>query len=166
VPKTRKQQSMTGALILAVIAGVVIGVVLYNPLDTPPPGPAKVEIVGEYDDSWGRLKTKVAKATVTHILVSWTGANPRSQPKEPRSKDEARKLIDQLWLQFRNNPTEGNWRKMQAQFNEDSQPHTPYEVDRNASLVQPFKDCSMSTEINHARVVESEFGFHLIRREK
>lgn len=160
----RKQQSVAGALIVAIVAGVVIGLVLFNPLADPPPSQAKVEIVGDYDDSWGKLPTPVARATVTHILISWDGAGVTT--KQPRNKDAARKLVDQLWLQFRNNPTESNWVKMQAQFNEDGQPHSKYEVFTGAQLVQPFITCGQTTDINHARIVESNYGYHLIRREK
>lgn len=163
--RRKRKTSVTGAILGAVAIGVIVGVVIFNPSDPPPP-PPEVEFTEEYDDDWGKLEAPVARAKVTQILVSWKGANPRVSPKDPeRTKEEAWDLVEEVWHKYRNDPTDDNWKSLQAEHNEDSAPQQEYDVDRSARLVEPFKKCAQSTDVGFARIVESEFGYHLIRRE-
>lgn len=117
--------------------------------------------VTAYDDSIGRLGKPATTWKVTHILVSWSGTQVPT--KQPRSKEEARKLIDELWRRYLANPTNDHWRQLQAQHNEDGAPHNVY--DSTQSLVDAFVVGGSTTKTGFARIVESEFGYHLIRRE-
>lgn len=159
-----------GAVIGAVILGIVIAVAVYNPLEAPPPGPVKFDPNTPYDDEWGKLSTPDEQADVTHILVGWTGANPSSQPKEPRTKEEARRLIEKIWGLYRTTPTVENWKLLQTRHNEDNRAgpgseHNKYTCKRGDGLDPKFSECGKTTKSKHARIVESSFGFHLIRRE-
>jgi hypothetical protein len=122
-----------------------------------PPTPA----AKPYDDSLGKLETPDATWKVTHILVSWDGLGVPT--KKPRKKDEARKLIDEIWAKYSEDPTVAHWKALQVQYNEDNQAHTVY--DNSQPLIEPFKTTAKSTKVGFARIVESQFGFHLIRRE-
>lgn len=170
--RNRNQSNLMsiGGILAAILIGVMIAFMVYRPFDPPPPGPANYDPNMPYDDNWGKLATPDAEAVVTHILVSWTGANPRSNPKEPRTKEEARKLIETVWALYRNNPTPEHWKGLQASHNEDNQggpqsAFNKYTCKRNDGLDPKFSECGKSTKSKHARIVESDFGFHLIRRE-
>ncbi|MCC6464279.1 MAG: peptidylprolyl isomerase [Planctomycetes bacterium] len=160
--KPPQKKGLLMPLLGAALIGVLIGVWVYNPFEPAPPIPT-IEFTDPYDDSWGRLSEPNSRATVTHILIAWDGTNVNTQ-KAPRSKEEARKLVEQVWHQYKANPTEANWKNLQRVNNEDSAPHTSYDIP--GSLVQPFQDTGKSTKVGHARICESQFGFHLIRREK
>jgi hypothetical protein len=167
-PKSSNTAAIIGLVLLAIVGGVYIGTSIYNEQQgTPMPAPPKVDLNDAYDDNWGKLTSADAQAVVTHILVGWTGANPRSTPKQPRSKEEARKLIDQIWAKFRVNPTDDNWKALQKQYNEDDQVdvHNKYTCKANDGLDPAFSACGKSTKPGHARVTETAFGFHLIKRE-
>lgn len=157
---------LIGGVVVAVFLGIVIAFLIYRPFDQPPPPPPKVDLNTPYDDTWGKLVAPDARGVVTHILVSWTGANPRVQVSSPRTKEEARKLIDSIWAIYRNTPTEAVWKELQEKHNEDSgDKHNKYPVGGNDGLDPAFSACGKSTKVGHARIVESAFGFHLIRRE-
>jgi cell division protein FtsN len=164
--KKRKQNiSIVSAIIVAVIIGLIIGAVVFNPADEGVHVKAPEPIEG-YDDSWGRLATPVERGTVTHILIAWTGAG--ATPKEPRTQEEARKLVESIWERYKDDPTEENWRELQIQYNEDSGPtHNKYDVGPNDGLIEQFTETGLSTEVGHARISEpGQFGYHLIRRER
>jgi uncharacterized protein YpuA (DUF1002 family) len=84
-----------------------------------------------------------------------------------RTKEEARKLVEEVWRKYKDDQTDENWRALQTQHNEDSSVDA-YKVYDTAidSLVDPFKNCAKATKPNFARICESQFGYHLIRREK
>jgi hypothetical protein len=163
--KRKQSVSIVSAIIVAVIIGLAIGAIMFNPAEegvhVKPP-----ERVEAYDPSWGLLETPIARGTVTHILISWDGAG--GTPSEPRTREEARKLIEELWVKYRNDPTDENWRDLQARYNEDrANPHAEFEVYEGALLVPEFIEFGRSTEVNHARITDGgRFGYHLIRRER
>lgn len=163
-PKQSKTAGVIGVVLLAIIGGVYLGVSVFNePEGTPSPPPPKVDLNDKYDDAWGKLATADANWQVTHILVSWEGAGVKT--KKPRDKAAARKLIDEIWAKYRVNPTADNWKALQVEFNEDTgQVHNVYKS--SDSLVEPFKETSKLTKVGFARVAESNYGFHLIRRER
>jgi len=156
--------SFFSTLIVAIAIGIIIGVVVYNPPGDPVNVP-EVTFDASYDDTWGKLDRPDARGTVTHILIAWDGTNVGGQ-REPRTKEQAREQIEQIWHKYRNQPTDENWRSLQAKHNEDGAPHNEYEVHPGAQLVQPFIDIGLTTRAQHARIVESQFGWHLIRRER
>ncbi len=160
----KKQKSYAGIVIVLMILTAGIAMAVVNKTGDPIPFE---EPPTEFDDDWGKLDTPVAKATITHTLISWAGKSPgRVTPKDPkRTEKQARELVEKLWLDYLNDPTDENWKSIQAEHNEDTQPHNVYEVP-DTGLVQPFNDCGLSTKVNHARITESDFGYHLIRREK
>ena len=167
--RSNRKAGIIISILGAAMLGLVIGIMLYNDPGTPLPAPAEVEFNKPYDDEWGKLKTPVSHVSVEQILVTWKDANPRVTPKDPeRTKEEAYKLIVQLWNRYKNQPDRDNFKRMQTGYNEDSQVHNVYGVPnpQGGSYVKPFTDCAKSTDEGFARIVESEFGYHLIRRLK
>lgn len=167
--KRNTRGTLIGTIIFAAILGSVIGAIIFHDPGEPLPGPDSVKFTDKYDDEWGKLAAPVSHVTVTHILVSWKGASPRVTPKDPeRTKEQAWELVEQLWNRYKTEPTKENWTALQARYNEDSKPHERYGVPdpTGQPLAKPFTDCAKSTNVNFARIVETEFGYHLIRREQ
>ena len=167
--KSSKRRSIIGIVVFAALLGGLIGAVIFYDPGQPLPGPDSVEFSDPYDDEWGKMPAPISHVTVEQILISWKDANPRVTPKDPeRTKEEARKLVDQIWNRYKTEPLKENFHALQAKYNEDSNPHEIYGVPnpQGGSYVKPFEDCAKSTEEGFARIVESEFGFHLIRRKK
>jgi hypothetical protein len=165
----KKKKSFIGLIVIAALIGAAIGVAVFNYADEPIPTPAIVDLGDEYDDSWGRLDRPQSPATVTHILISWQGKSGRVVPKDPRrTEQQARELVVDLWNRYKADPTTENWRKLQAEYNEDSAPHNEYTCELpNPGLDEDFNNIGLTTRVNHARVAwDSAFGFHLIRRER
>ncbi|MBZ0136569.1 MAG: peptidyl-prolyl cis-trans isomerase [Planctomycetes bacterium] len=155
-------------IVVAAIAGVALAMVMFYDSGTALPPPPKVEHTDEYDDTWGKLPTPVSEARVRHILISWQGKNPRVTPKDPnRTEEQARALVEDLWHQYRNNPTVENWDRLAGEHSEDSgAPSTVYTCkSRDSGLDKAFNDTGLSTKPGFARIASGSFGFHLIRRE-
>lgn len=104
-----------------------------------------------------------ASTQVQHILISWKGKSDRVTPKDPeRTKAEATELLHEVLKQAR---TKGaDWKQLQEDYNEDTQPHNTYEATPNAGLVKPFLDVALSLGVGQIDWCESAFGYHIIKR--
>ncbi|MCB9894603.1 MAG: peptidylprolyl isomerase [Planctomycetes bacterium] len=167
------RNNILGVVIAAALIGSVIGAIIFYDPGEPLPRPEDVKFTEKYDDEWGKLKAPISHVDVEHILISWNGANPQVTPKDPeRTKEEAWELIEQIWNRYKVNPTKENFADLQNSYNEDTEAHHTYSIpdprtgDENGGLVPEFADCAKSTEEGFARIVESPYGYHLIRRKK
>jgi hypothetical protein len=161
VAKKKKISYLGWGIAAALIGAGIAFAIIHKPEGTPIP---YVKDSDAYDDNWGKQDPPDSKATVTHVLVSWEGGGVDNIKDPKRTKEQARKLIEEVWLKYKNDRSEENWKKLQSQFNEDTTPHNTYDIPGN--LVQPFQDCGKSTKVGFARICESTYGYHLIRREK
>lgn len=153
--KGNPRNALIGAVLVAIVAGVVIGAVVFNDPGTAPPPPPKVEFTGEYDDSWGKEPAPVARCGVSHILVK-IDAN--------RDEAAAKKLVEQIWHKYRNEPSKENWLALQKQYNEDTADvHKVYPIP--GQWMPEFIATGKSTKIGFARITKTSYGYHLIRRE-
>lgn len=161
----KKPINYVSLIIVAALIGAGAGAIVFYDPGTPTP---HVKFDDTYDDSWGKLEKPDAQATVTHILISWAGKSDRSKPKDPkRTQEQAKKLVEELWHKYRNNPSDENWKALQKEHNEDTAPHTEYTCKTAGSgLDEKFNSLGLQTKAKHARYVESSFGYHLIRRER
>lgn len=165
----KKDINYVALIVVAAILGAALGAIVFNkPEGTPTTLPANVSYDDPYDDSWGKAERPAGEATVTHILISWKGKNPRSAPKDPnRTQEQAKKLVEELWNRYKFDPTDANWKKLQAEYNEDSAPHNEYTCKTfGSNLDEAFNRCGLETKVGKARYIESSFGYHLIRRER
>lgn len=110
----------------------------------PPPGPAIVQ-----------------ECRVQHILVSWNG-----QPvtlKQPRTKKQARLLAEEVLAKAR---AEGSdWKALQKEHNEDSMdPHASFAIHAGANFVPEFIAMGQSLKVGEFGLVESTYGYHIIKR--
>jgi hypothetical protein len=154
--KENRKVSIVGAVVVAALLGLVIGAVMFNSPGTPLPPPANVEFTGEYDDSWGRLASPVPRCGVSHILV---------KIDETRTEAEAKKLIEQIWHQYKNNNGDKKkWRELQEKYNEDTADKFKiYPIPGN--WMPEFIQTGKTTEVGFARIAKTSYGYHLIRRE-
>ena len=153
--KSKNNISMVGAIIVAALIGLALAMVMFYDSGTPLPPPANVEFTEEYDDSWGKLATPVARCGVTHILV---------KTDDSRSEEDAKELIDQIWAQYKTEPTKENWRELQKKHNEDTADiHKVYPIP--GQWMPEFQETGKTTKVGFARICKTSYGYHLIRRE-
>jgi peptidyl-prolyl cis-trans isomerase D len=120
-------------------------------------------IMGEYYAISKAMGKKAnAKARASHILISYTGS--KANPKEPRTKEEAQAKANELLAQVNANP---NMLTMLAFQFSDDQGSAQQGGDLNffapGAMVKPFNDFVFNNAIGKVGVVESEFGFHIIK---
>ena len=169
--KKSNTNAWIGVILSAIAIGLVVGIVLVNPNYQPPA--ANVEVDPKdvaYDHSRDGIP-RVAKAKVTHILVSWKG---KGKPKDPnRTQQQALKLAEEIWQKYnaaKDSEKDKVWNDLQEQYNEDSSDvHAKFDVTPTASLVQEFKDVALTTAVGKVRITmvppeKLTFGYHVIRR--
>jgi hypothetical protein len=108
-----------------------------------------------------KLDAKPAEVEVTHILVAYAGAM-RSQAT--RTKDEAKALAIKLCHDGRKKGADFNKIK-EAAKSDDPGPGT-YPVSADAPMVPPFKALALSLGVGQVDVVETDFGYHVMKRNK
>ncbi|MBM4344464.1 MAG: peptidylprolyl isomerase [Deltaproteobacteria bacterium] len=104
---------------------------------------------------------KPAEVEVTHILLAYQGAMRSSAT---RSKDEAKALAIKLCHEGRKKGADFNKIKDAAK-SDDPGPGT-YPVTPSAGMVAPFKQMAFALGVGQVDVVESDFGYHVMRRNK
>ncbi|MBI2059998.1 MAG: peptidylprolyl isomerase [Nitrospirae bacterium] len=109
------------------------------------------------------------RSEVKHVLVGWRelAAAYRGQidPRaSARNKSDAEQLAFQLLGQVRGGePIE----KLMSEFSEDpgsAKNGQSYTATPDAPLVPPFKDLSLRLNVGEAGIVETVFGWHIIKR--
>lgn len=155
--KDAKKVSVVGAILVAAIIGLIIGAVIYYEPGTPLPSPDDVEFKGDYDDTWGKLERPEQRVTVSQVLV---------MVNDTRDDAAAKKLIDQIWHKYRNDPTEKNWKDLQTTYNEDTaDKHKKYPIPAPQEYVPEFTAVGKTTKAGFARIAKTSYGYHLIRRD-
>jgi peptidyl-prolyl cis-trans isomerase D len=103
-----------------------------------------------------------AKVRASHILISWDGAGP--QTKQPRTKEEAKAKADELLAQVQ---ADSNQFLMLAFQNSEDQGSAQRGGDldffEQGKMVKAFDDFCFNNPINKIGLVETEFGYHIIK---
>ncbi len=102
---------------------------------------------------------KPARTKVSHILIGFKGSLP-GRPIE-RTKEEARKLAVDVAHQARKQGADFD--ALMKAHSQDPGPGT-YEVTPAAGLVPPFKQLGLSLSVGNVDIVETQFGFHVMKR--
>ena len=103
-------------------------------------------------------------AQVKHILISWKDHESRDPRAEKRTKAEAETLVKSLMTQIK---AGADFDMLMKQHSEDpgsASSARAYPVSPDAQLVIEFKSLSLRLNVNEVGVVESDFGFHIIKR--
>ena len=104
-----------------------------------------------------------AKAKSSHILISWEGAT-RAQPKEKRTKEQAKVKAEGILAQALANP--GMFQMLAMTMSEDPSVqqnggNMDY-ISRDTGFAQPYKDFVFNNPVGKIGLVETEFGYHII----
>lgn len=104
-----------------------------------------------------------AKVKSSHILISWDGAT-RAQPKEKRTKEQAKVKAEGILAQALANP--GMFQMFAMNFSEDPSVsqnggNMDY-ISRDTPFAQPYKDFVFNNPVGKIGLVETEFGYHII----
>lgn len=103
------------------------------------------------------------KAEIEHILIGWAGTSEHDERAAKRNKQDAeaqvRLLLDQL-------AKGAEFEALMKQYSEDpgSAHGSSYTVSPDASLVIEFKQLGLRLKVGEYGVVESEYGFHIMKR--
>lgn len=103
---------------------------------------------------------------IKHILISWKdleqgGKDPRAKA---RTKDQAEGLVRSLVTQVK---AGADFDLLMKQHSEDpgsASNGRAYDVSTDAQLVIEFKQLGLRLNVNEIGVVQSEFGFHIMKR--
>lgn len=103
-----------------------------------------------------------AKAKASHILISWEGTKVPSK-KEKRTKEEAKAKAEGLLAQAKANPN--NFFMLALTNSDDSSAQNGGDLGVFApgQMVKPFNDFVFNSPIGAIGLVETEFGYHVIK---
>ena len=126
------------------------------------------ELFGPYNDgeSWKitKMVNKKPNGSVkaSHILITWEGAE-RANPEIKRTKEEAESIANDLLRQAK---AEGAVFTQLARDNSDG-PSAPRGGDlgyfQEGVMTPNFNDFAFGNAVGHIGLVETEFGYHIVR---
>ncbi|THD68847.1 peptidylprolyl isomerase [Robertkochia marina] len=125
-------------------------------------------VYGPYEDQGyyklTRMMDKKDNGSVkaSHILISYDGA--QAQAKEPRTKEEAKAKAEELLAEVKRNPED--FARLALENSEDPGSATrggTYDNITPGQMVAPFNDFIFDNAIGAVGVVETDFGFHVIK---
>jgi foldase protein PrsA len=107
-------------------------------------------------------------AQVKHILIGWNDGAGEAGSKDPRAakrtKKDAEDLVRTLVAQIKNG---GDFDALMKQYSEDpgsAASARAYPVSPDAQLVIEFKQLGLRLKVGEVGVVQSEYGFHIMKR--
>lgn len=127
------------------------------------------EVFGPYiDNGYQKVSKMMAKkantsAKASHILIAYKDAM-RADPSITRTKEEAKTLADNLLSQAKANPA--NFATLAIANTDDpgsKQNGGEYDNIAPNKMVKPFNDYIFNNPIGSIGVVETEFGYHVIK---
>ena len=103
---------------------------------------------------------------VKHILISWKdleqgGKDPRAQA---RTKEDAETLVRSLMTQIKAGADFDMLLKQHSEDPGSNKNAMTYDVSTDARLVIEFKNLGLRLNVDEVGVIQSEFGFHIMKR--
>lgn len=104
-----------------------------------------------------------AKVKSSHILISWDGAE-RAQPKEKRTKEQAKVKAEGILAQAKANP--GMFQMLAFTNSED--PSVQQNggdmgfISKDTGFAKGYKDFAFANPVGTIGIAETEFGYHII----
>lgn len=103
-------------------------------------------------------------AQVKHILIGWSGLEPHDTRADKRTKADAEAQVRALLEQLAGG---ADFDALMKQWSEDpgsAESGRAYRVSPDAQLVIEFRQLGLRLKVNEVGVVESDFGFHIVKR--
>jgi hypothetical protein len=103
-------------------------------------------------------------AKIKHILIGWNGTDAHDPRAEKRTKQDAEAQVRTLLEQLKQG---ADFDALMKQYSEDAgsaQSGQSYTVAPDATLVIEFKQLGLRLRVGEFGVVQSEFGFHIMKR--
>jgi hypothetical protein len=101
-------------------------------------------------------------AKVQHILIGWADLGGDHDPRATkRTKKDAEDTVKSLMGQIK---AGGDFVTLLKQYSEDPGRDHIYDVAPDAQLVIEFKQLGLRLKIGEVGVVQSDFGFHIMKR--
>ena len=137
---------------------------MHNSINTPDPTPQSSPVISA--DILAREPLSNV-SQIKHILIGWNDSGDESR-RDPRAakrtkkdaEDQVRDLVKQL-------AAGADFDALMKQWSEDpgsASSGRAYPVSPDASLVIEFKQLGLRLKVNEIGVVQSEFGFHIMKR--
>ncbi len=131
-------------------------------------GLKKGDVFGPYRDKEFYKISKLvdlkenASIRASHILISYDGAT-RSQLESPRTKKEARLIANKLYRQARRNPN--NFDQLAKENSDGPSKNTGGDLGffQEGQMAQEFFNFCNKSRVGRIGLVETEFGFHIIK---
>lgn len=104
------------------------------------------------------------QAQVKHILISWKDLDSANEKAKQRTKQDAEALVKSLMTQIK---AGADFDMLMKQHSEDpgsASSARAYPVSPDAQLVIEFKQLALRLNVNEVGVVQSDFGFHIMKR--
>jgi hypothetical protein len=114
-------------------------------------------------------EARANRTRVKHILIGWDDLEPAYGGRmdaraAARSKVDAEKQVDALLAELK---AGADFDQLMHQHSEDSglaSNPDGYEVEPGAQLVLEFRQLGLRLDVGEVGVVESDFGFHIMKR--
>lgn len=108
-------------------------------------------------------------ATVKHILISWKDladafSGHQDERAQKRTKAEAEALVNSLMGQLKAGTDFETLMKANSEDVGSAQSNRAFTVTPDAQLVIEFRQLSLRLNVGEVGVVQSDFGFHIIKR--
>lgn len=101
---------------------------------------------------------------VKHILISWKEMDAKDPRAQDRTKEQAEGIVKSLITQIK---AGANFDMLMKEHSEDpgsASGARAYPVSPDAQLVIEFKQLGLRLNVNEVGVVQSDFGFHIMKR--
>lgn len=103
-------------------------------------------------------------AKVKHILIGWSDTETHDPRAQKRSKKDAEDQVRQLMTQLK---AGADFDQLMKQWSEDpgsASSAREYPVSPDAQLVIEFKQLGLRLKVGEVGVVQSDYGFHIMKR--
>jgi parvulin-like peptidyl-prolyl cis-trans isomerase-like protein len=139
------------------------------PAPAPAPAPADPAVSPVVSSEILAREPIANTATVKHILISWKDLGDafggRLDPRAAkRTKAEAEALVKQLVKQLQDGADFDTVMKANSEDLGSASSGRPFTVTPDAQLVIEFRQLSTRLNVGEVGVVQSDFGFHIIKR--
>jgi parvulin-like peptidyl-prolyl isomerase len=148
------------AMLVACGPGAKGGPTMNSHLNAPEPVPQSSSVVS--GDILAR-EPVANTAQIKHILIGWKGTD-QDQRADKRTKAEAEGVVKGLLAQLKGG---ADFDALMKQYSEDPGSASlakAYTVTPDASLVIEFKQLGLRLQLGEIGVVESDYGFHIMKR--